>query len=227
MFPGAYKCSPMPFYHMWCTRHTQPELRISLEENTQVAESRQLVLFGTRSCQSGLCSVVYIPFFFTLDSRGVGNLHLEQSLRHNATVVRFRCKITYLLNSRGASAADFTGVARMFVWFNPRCSHQLSDGFGELLAQSLSSPLCALTDLILADNFFSDRFTDALSKGMRNLKILSLSPLKNLDVSNNKICDRLDNKSIPATRSIFETTQPHRCTGVGFCYARYSPHATI
>ncbi|CAM9583959.1 unnamed protein product [Pylaiella littoralis] len=65
----------------------------------------------------------------------------------------------------------------------------LSDRFGELLARSISSPLCALRDLVLAENFLTDSFTEALSKGMRDLAVLSSSPLRSLDVSSNKICD--------------------------------------
>lgn len=97
------------------------------------------------------------------------------------------------LSSTTTSALRFTRYcARFHTASPPLFLNQLSDRFGEVLAQSLSSPLCALKDLVLADNFFSDRFTNALSKGLRTLRIVSLSPLRNLDVSNNKICDRYD-----------------------------------
>lgn len=72
----------------------------------------------------------------------------------------------------------------------PFANPQLSDRFGELLAQSLSSPLCALRDVVLAENFFTDSFTEALSKGMSNLAMVCSSRLRSLDVSSNKICDR-------------------------------------
>ncbi|CAM9943038.1 unnamed protein product, partial [Scytosiphon promiscuus] len=67
----------------------------------------------------------------------------------------------------------------------------LSDSFGALLAQNVSSPLCALQELVLAENFLSDAFTGALSKGFLRLEALkSRIPLRTLDLSNNKISDR-------------------------------------
>ncbi|CAM9960306.1 unnamed protein product, partial [Ectocarpus fasciculatus] len=69
--------------------------------------------------------------------------------------------------------------------------NSLSDDFGVLIAQSLSSPLCALKEVVLAENLFSDGFVEALSKGMRELEeVHGNSPLKNLDISNNKISSR-------------------------------------
>ncbi|CAM9991687.1 unnamed protein product [Ectocarpus sp. 6 AP-2014] len=68
----------------------------------------------------------------------------------------------------------------------------LSDDFGVLIARSLSSPLCALKEVVLAENLFSDGFVEALNKGMLELEeVHGISPLKNLDISNNKICSRV------------------------------------
>lgn len=73
---------------------------------------------------------------------------------------------------------------------------QLSDRSGELLVPTLSSPLCALRDLVLAENFFTDAFTEALNIGVRKLAMINSSPLRSLDVSSNKICDRLERGAI-------------------------------
>ncbi|CAN0526129.1 unnamed protein product, partial [Ectocarpus sp. 12 AP-2014] len=68
----------------------------------------------------------------------------------------------------------------------------LSDDFGALIARSLSSPLCALKEVVLAENLFSDGFVEALKKGVRELEeVHGISPLKNLDISNNKISSRV------------------------------------
>ncbi|CAM9351058.1 unnamed protein product, partial [Ectocarpus sp. 13 AM-2016] len=67
----------------------------------------------------------------------------------------------------------------------------LSDDFGVLIARSLSSPLCALKEVVLAENLLSDGFVEALKNGVRELEeVHGISPLKNLDISNNKISIR-------------------------------------
>jgi len=67
---------------------------------------------------------------------------------------------------------------------------QLSDRSGDALARLLSSPLCALREVVLAENFLSDCFIDVLSKDMRRLESVASSPLRSLDISSNKIRDR-------------------------------------
>lgn len=67
---------------------------------------------------------------------------------------------------------------------------QLSDRSGTTLARLLSDPLCALRELVLAENFLSDCFIDVLSKDMRKLESVAPSPLRSLDISSNKIRDR-------------------------------------
>lgn len=81
--------------------------------------------------------------------------------------------------------------SRCFLLSSALSIVQLSDDFGVLIAQSLSSPLCALKEVVVAENFFSDGCVEALSKGMRELaEVHGSSPLKNLDISNNKISSR-------------------------------------
>lgn len=65
---------------------------------------------------------------------------------------------------------------------------QLSSSFGVLLAESLSSPLCALRELVVVENMLSDPFTEALAESMNQRT--RPSPLRSLDASDNKICDR-------------------------------------
>lgn len=75
-------------------------------------------------------------------------------------------------------------------FFCPPPLPQLSDRSGDTLAQLISSPLCALRELVLAENFLSDCFIDVMSKDMRKLESVTSSPLRSLDMSSNKIRDR-------------------------------------
>lgn len=78
------------------------------------------------------------------------------------------------------------GVRKNGVLTVPRT--QLGNRSGLLLAETLSSPPCALRELIVAENSLSDSFVEALSEGMRDR--VGPSQLRSLDASGNKICDR-------------------------------------
>lgn len=166
-----------------------------------LGRSRVFVLLGTSSCRGPWFKAFITWYRLTVQKTylnlGVGRApHLARSLWHSKIFMWF-------LNATSTCAClrfSGKGIPTLAVTFW-LCALlvrtviyllllQLSDKFGELLAQSFSSPLCALRDVVLADNFFSHRFADALSKGMRKLRIVSLPPLRKLDVSNNKICDR-------------------------------------